>query len=498
MLVTPIWGRLQPLLQTHSAPVYLVGGAVRDALLGRPGHDLDFVTAVGAVRLAFRVGNSLDWPAFTLDAERDIGRVVAPAGDLMLDFAAWRGDSLLADLSARDFTINALALPVAATGSEALIDPCGGAADLRAGVIRCTSPQALLDDPVRTLRGVRLAAELGFRLTPETITATQTAAGRLEQVSPERRRDEFVRLLAGPTPAEPLAQMADWGLLAPVIPEAVALIALAQSPPHHEPVWAHTLSVLHWLEALEGWTLGAGMLAGAEIEAALGPFRPALAEHLRRPVGGGLTGRHLLRLGALFHDVGKAATRSITPEGRIRFLGHEQAGALLTEARLQALRFSRDASRYVAQIVAGHMRPLSLAQAGGVSRRAAYRFFKGLESAGLDVGLLALADHLATYAGVGEGEAWRRLLETVTHLMQFYFERAAEVVRPAPLVRGQELMRVLGMAAGPDLGQLLQALEEGQAAGEISTHEEALAYARAWLAKEPIPDAGDGGAAPPL
>ncbi len=484
MIPLPIWERVQPILQRHNAPVYLVGGAVRDVLLGRPLHDLDFVTPAGAIRLAFRVGDVLGWPAFILDGERDIGRVVAPTADLMLDFAALRGNSLEEDLQARDFTINALALPAATPTRAALIDPCGGAEDLRAGLIRCPGPQTLLDDPARTLRGLRLAAELGFRLTPETVVAIQAAAGRLGQISPERRRDEFMRLLAGPTPARPLEQMAAWGLLEHVIPEAMALIEVEQSPPHYEPVWAHTLSVVRWLEGLEEWVLAEAETptpTGALVDAALRPFRPALAEQGRRSVVGGLTGRQLWRLGALLHDVGKAPTQTLTPEGRIRFLGHEQVGAVLAQERLQALRFSKAATAHVTQLVAGHMRPLLLVQAGGVSRRAAYRFFKDLGSAGLDVGLLALADHLATYAGEGEGEAWPRLLAVVRSLFTFYFEHAAEVVRPAPLVGGRELMQVLGVAAGPPLGRLLRALEEAQAAGEITTHAEALAYARAWL-----------------
>ncbi|MCP4357472.1 MAG: CCA tRNA nucleotidyltransferase, partial [Chloroflexi bacterium] len=155
---------IQPLLAQETQPVYLVGGAVRDALLGRTSQDLDFVTPHDAIKLAFRMANALRVPAYVLDRERDVGRVVLSQAYTYLDFTRFRGPDLEADLYDRDFTINAIALPATAQTENSLIDPTGGQADLQQGIIRHVHKQTLLDDPVRTLRALRLAVSLDFKL----------------------------------------------------------------------------------------------------------------------------------------------------------------------------------------------------------------------------------------------------------------------------------------------------------------------------------------------
>ncbi|MFW6096740.1 MAG: phosphohydrolase, partial [Chloroflexota bacterium] len=178
---TELLARIRPLLASRDAPVYLVGGAVRDAILGRPAYDLDFVVEHEAIQLAFSVGDALRVAAYVLDRERDIGRVVL-GPDVVLDFARFRGPDLEADLRARDFTINAMAVDAANFPPRELnvvIDPTGGLDDLQAGVVRLAYPQAIEDDPLRALRAVRLAWHLGFRVTPETVDAARRGAHRI-------------------------------------------------------------------------------------------------------------------------------------------------------------------------------------------------------------------------------------------------------------------------------------------------------------------------------
>lgn len=476
--LSPLLEQLRPYLAQLETPIYLVGGAVRDALLGRISHDLDFVVPEKGIATAYLLGNALRQPAYPLDEERDTGRVVLP--DTTLDVACYRGPDLMADLRARDFTINAMALPAAATTTASLIDPCQGQADLTAKIIRQASPTSLSDDPVRGLRAIRQAAQFGFSIETETEQAIRAAAPSLSNVSVERGRDEFLKLLLTPTPHLALRQMVDLGLMEVLLPEIMALDGVAQSPPHHEPVLGHTLSVVYWLAQVESWVQGASsddpLLAVAA--KTLKPYLNPLAEHLARTVDGGLDGQTILRLSGLFHDVGKAKTQTRDETGRIRFFNHDEVGAAMAVTVLERLRLSRDAVQQVQKTVAGHMRPLLLLQTDAPpSLRSVYRFFKVLGPSGLDVLLLSLADHLATYNGVGDAAAWRKLCALVGWFLNHYFNQREKTISPPPLLNGNQLMQALGLAPGPQVGHLLRLIEEAQATGEIHTAAEALALA---------------------
>ncbi|MFQ5398085.1 MAG: HDIG domain-containing metalloprotein [Anaerolineae bacterium] len=492
LTLSPMLDRLRPFFENQPNPVYLVGGAVRDALLGRPSHDLDFAVPGGANQMAFRAGNFLNAPAYVLDKKRDTGRVVLQESRTTLDFARFRARDLEADLKDRDFTINALALPATARTQSSIIDPCGGLADLTAGVIRLTHPQAVHHDPVRALRAVRLALELGFTLDESAETAVSGAADELAAVSVERVRDELLKCVGGRAPDRAVRMMARFGLLAAVLPSIAALAGIEQSSPHREAVLPHTITTLRWLVRIEKALTPDGETAGplAAIHAALADFTPGITSLLNRAVPGGLNGRTLLRLGALFHDVGKQETKTTEQEEhggmRIRFLGHETAGAPIAAAELRRLCLSNEAVAHVQRIVAGHMRPMHLtrSQPGKsnkplrLTRRAIYRYFRDTGSAGIDIGLISLADHLATHDSPGDPEQWQRLVSVVAQLFRHYFEHHAETVAPPPLLDGRELMTVLQLGPGPEVGRLLRLIEEAQAAGELTTKAEALDFAR--------------------
>jgi poly(A) polymerase/tRNA nucleotidyltransferase (CCA-adding enzyme) len=279
----------------------------------------------------------------------------------------------------------------------------------------------------------------------------------------------------------------------------VALTTVEQSAPHHEPVLAHTLSVLRWLTVVEDAvgneprrtrrsqrkkSKNFAPSALSAVKKILEPYAEQIQALWQEEVDGGVNGRLLLRLGALFHDVGKAATQTVEPDGaagsRIRFLGHEKAGADLTGRVLRRLSLSNEAIAYVKKIVAGHMRPLHLANSGGkLSRREVYRYFRATAVSGINIALLSLADHLATYNGTGPDEQWQALLRVVRELCHHYFERHEETVMPPPLVDGRTLMDALNLSPGPEVGRLLRLILEAQAAGELETAESALEFARA-------------------
>jgi putative nucleotidyltransferase with HDIG domain len=400
---------------------------------------------------------------------------VLPGEKTTLDFARLRGGSIEADLHDRDFTINAIALPIGSQDSAAdLIDPTGGRRDMAARLVRQVHERSLFDDPVRALRAVRMAVSLGFTITAETESAV-TAAAHLDQVSVERVRDELLKLLLSQAPDAAVRHLARLAVLPVVLPEIARLEGVEQSPPHFEDVLAHTCSVLRWLARLEKAIIFGEPEehpAVAEIEQGLAPFLPALKTYWSRPVTGDLNGRTLLRLGALFHDCGKKETQSFEANGRIRFFRHDKVGAKLAAARLRALRLSNEAVHHVNLIVASHMRPLLLAGEPAISRRAVFRFFKAAGPAGLDVGFLALADDLATYDGRPSS-----LLPVVIELYSHYFQRYEETVRPPALLDGNQLMKELKLPPGKQVGRLLSLIQEAQAAGEITTREQALALA---------------------
>lgn len=487
-------GQVLQRLHSLGLPVVLVGGSVRDLLLGRMLRDLDLVVPSDALALARAAANAMQGAFVALDEARDTGRALLTAPDgqrLVVDVAAWRGPTLADDLAARDFTINALAVEVAG-GAGRIIDVVGGLADLEARLLRVTSAQALPDDPVRSLRAVRLLAELspwGIRLEQDTGRQIRRHAPLLSTCTHERVRDELVRILAAPTPNRWLNLLSQLGLLAPVLPETAALIGVQQSAPHFWDVFDHTNRVLGYAAWLTGWIAGRDAPADALDVAVcqmLAPHRPALAQHLAEAVGVFVGDRRgALRWAALCHDWGKPATRTVTADAqRTRFLGHEDVSVALTRDALRRLRFSEAEVRWVTAIVAGHMRPHHLAAAGQPSRRAIHRYFRALGAAGVDTALLSLADVRAT-AGPGlQLAAWQRQIDLATTLIDAYFTQRQETIWPAPLVDGKDLMAALMLRPGPLIGQLLEGVIEAQAAGEVASRAEALAYARQLLDDE--------------
>jgi tRNA nucleotidyltransferase/poly(A) polymerase len=469
--------------------VYLVGGAVRDASLGRPTHDLDFALERDAIKTARHVANTLKADFYPLDPERDTGRVIVTNNDGMrtlMDFAAFRGADLESDLGGRDFTLNALALDLS---DNTIHDPLGGAMDLKEKRLRACSPTAFADDPVRILRGVRLAADFGFHILPEMRKAMKEAVGLLPNASAERLRDELFRILAGPQPGVCLRALDLLGALDKVLPELSALKGVEQVVPHIHDVWEHTFATLGHLEGVlaaltpEYNPDKADDLFNGLLVMAIGRYRQQIGESLAVPLTADRSLRSLLFLAALYHDVAKPQTRKADEEGQLRFWDHDQQGAERIVERARLLALSNDEAQRLETIVRNHMRILfhtnRLAREGQPpSRRAIYRFFRDTGPAGVELCLLALADLRATYEQTLPQENWAACLEVVRTMLKAWFEKRADQVSPPPLVDGDDLMRELNLPPGRQIGELLNAICEAQAVGEVSTREQALELAR--------------------
>lgn len=453
------------LLRDWQIEAYLVGGAVRDLLLDRETIvDLDFTLPDSGLRIARRVADALAAAYYPLDSERDTGRVITESGHY-LDFAAFRGATLRADLADRDFTINAMALTL--TDPPHLIDPWRGQRDLVQSQIRAVSPQAFAHDPVRLLRAVRQAAQFGFTIEAKTGHYLQQAAPALEIVSPERRRDELLKSLNTPAPGRALQLMAQLGILPYILPEIEQMRGVTQSPPHYLDLFDHTAA------ALESWAemMRAGL---PEIR-----FRSEVRQYLAETLTGNLTRRQLMPLALLWHDAGKPHTRREEESQaglRIRFLGHEQIGAEIAGQTMRRLHFSNQSIEFVRRVVAHHMRPLLLSQATKLSRRAIYRLFRDTKEAGPAVALHALADHRATHP---QRTAEQPLLAVVDRLLEAYFQQRDQLVAPPPLLSGRDLIERFDLQEGRLIGRLLRHLQEAQAVGQVQDREQALAFIEA-------------------
>lgn len=490
---------------TPLRPIYLVGGAVRDQLLDRPAHDFDFVLPGETIQVAREAARRLNGALFVLDEVRQTTRVVVdrqsfpgdmPGERLLLDFARFRADDLEGDLLDRDFSINAMAYDLAHPGR--LIDPAGGLADLRSQVIRACSPESLESDPVRVLRAVRLALELDFRIDPGTLSQMRAVAGSLPQISAERLRDELMKMLDGPRVSLAVRILDQVGALAHVLPELEGLKGVVQPVPHVQDVWEHTLSTVQYLEQILAPLVGqyreetvADLTVGSAV-LWLGRFRERLEEHFNQALVPDRTPRSLLFLAALYHDIAKPAAQAALPNGKIRFLGHPEAGARVFAERGRQLALSVDEINRVEKVVGQHMRVHFLSgvfaqeKENHLERRAIYRFFRDTNEAGIDVCLLSLADTRGTYGVTLTQEVWQSELETCRVLFEAYWEKPGEVVSPPRLVSGDDLIQLFGMRPGREIGRLLADLREAQAAGEVAGREEALTYARGWLDKNDV------------
>jgi len=482
---------LQDALDDSAQPLYIVGGAVRDAFLRRPIKDIDLTTAGDAVALARTIADRLRGDFYVLDAERGVGRAIIESqnGRLLVDVSRMRGADLGDDLADRDFTVNAIAVDLHGD-LNLLIDLLGGEDDLLAKRLRRCSPQALAKDPIRALRAVRQSVQFDLRIEKATLADVRAVADQLHIVSPERVRDEFFKLLESQRPAAALRVADALGLLDVITPEVAPLKGLGQDEAHAFDAWEHTLRVVEKLNGILT-TIGptrtdetAAVFEYGMVVMALDRYRAQLQTHLDRPWPNERSHRGLLLLAALLHDIGRPATAAVDEAGQPHFPGHAEMGAALADQRASALRLSNDERARLRALIRSHMHRLPWQRWDQTpTRRDLYRFWNDLGPAGVDVCLFVLADYLGARGSHLDQDVWIRLLERLRLILEAWFERRDEVVDPAPLVDGTLLMETLDLRPGRTVGAVLALIREGQAAGEIRTRDEAFAAARAYLSQ---------------
>ncbi|WP_445149402.1 HD domain-containing protein [Baekduia sp. Peel2402] len=446
---------------------WIVGGALRDALLRRPVADVDVALPAEAVKGAAKaLGRAVRGPSFELSGAFGAWRVIGPNKAFQVDLAPLQGETIEDDLARRDFTVNAMARRV---GGGELIDPHGGARDLEAKQLRMVVPQAFDDDPLRVLRLARFASELPLTPDAETLTEAAARASRITTVAAERVFAELKRVIAADRVLDGLELMATLGLTPHVLPELTALQGIEQNRYHHLDVHDHTLEVLAETVALE--------LAPAPV---LGD--DALTERLRaylaQPFSDELTRGTALRFGALLHDAAKPETQAFHDDGTVLgFPGHADLGADVSRAVLTRLKASEKLRAHIALLARHHLGLGYLVHKAPLDRRTIHRYLTRTAPVEVDVSLLSIADRLATRGRKAE-EAIAKHLDVARVVLPLALDFAGWRAQP-PLVRGDELARALDTKPGPQIGALLAEIDAARYAGEITTPDEAIALARA-------------------
>ena len=484
LIETPAYSLLSQLsdfLKGQDVRAYLVGGFVRDVLLGRDTADIDIAVAVDVLEIAPQIAELLQGKFVLLDEVNKIGRIILK--DWTIDVASFVG-KIEDDLARRDFTIDAMAvdlnqLTTAGSRDASLIDPHGGRFDLDLGIIKMVYDTAFKDDPVRLLRALRLASELGFIIKRKTEIEISRSVQLIAGVPGERVREELLRLLNSSRSGQVFADMEKLGLLTALIPELSPLKGVAQPQEHHWDVFEHSINTVSTVDFI----LHQGVWEYHDEEILLlVPWSQSLAQYFDQPVSSGSTRRSLLKLAALLHDISKPQTKAFDENGRMRFLGHPDTGADVVEGILERLRFSKKEIKMVSLMVKYHLRPTQMSQDNLPTSRAIYRYFRDVGDVGIDTLFLSLADHLATRGPGLLIPQWEYHTRLVDYVLKEHFHQKKAAL-PAKLVDGNDLINVFGMKPGARIGELLEEIREAQASGELTTREEALDYVRRYLLK---------------
>ncbi|MDX6274031.1 MAG: poly(A) polymerase [Frankiales bacterium] len=429
--VAPVLDDLAARLGSTGHALAVVGGSVRDALLGRLGVDLDFATDARPEEvLAAVAGWGTTWTTGI-----EFGTVGIQRGDLRLEVTTYRaeaydaqtrkpqvryGDSLEEDLLRRDFAVNAMAVPLPFSAAAPLVDPFGGLEDLGRRLLRTPGrpEDSFSDDPLRMLRAARFSAQLGFDVDPDAVRVMAEKAERIDIVSAERIRDELAKLLLAPHPRRGLTLLVDTGLAGRVLPELPRLKETVDEHHRHKDVYEHTLTVLD----------------------------QAIAQESRLPGGGPDL---VLRIAALLHDIGKPDTRDFGPDGGVSFHHHELVGARMARKRLAALRFPKQVVEDVALLVALHLRFHGYGE-GEWTDSAVRRYVR-------DAGEQLNRLHVLT-----RSDCTTRNQRKAARLAAAYDALEARIARLSeeeelaavrPDLDGNDIMQILGLPPGPDVGR---------------------------------------------
>jgi len=451
----------------------LVGGFIRDALLGRTPTDVDIVLSGDYDSGVSAIAEALGEDAFALGDRFQTRRFTLFHGTL--DITPLEGSGWEEDLLRRDFTVNAIGLPFGRLGDKdiagALIDPADGLSDLAQHRIVAVAENNLLADPLRILRAYRFAVQLGFEIEEATASLLGLHADAVNQAAGERIREELFLMLRHPRAHAGLAALDKAGVLTALFPEIEPMRHFKQNDFHHLPVLAHSLEAIRELEHI----LSAG-------EGLADDVRDTVLAEMREIVSPPATRASLVKLALLFHDVGKPQTAQVQENGKLTFYGHQQAGREIAEPILERLRLSNWERNVLLLLIEEHLRVGFYCNEPQLTNKLIYRFHRKLGDAATMSCIHALADARAT-RGPDAGEEFLAKHEEVVNAILWHHYFSEETVEPIPLLTGDQIMEVTGLPEGPDIGRLKEALLEAQVEGTVRDVDEAEAFVRQYAAE---------------
>ncbi len=431
---------------------YIVGGSIRDLMLGCTPADYDIAVLGEPAVFAQKIGSMISGRVVKLGRPGEsLYRIVSDR--MTVDISQTKGETIEADLGRRDFTINAMAYDLS---QERFIDPFGGAADLARKIIRMVSNRVFSDDPVRLLRAFRLAALLDFKIDPETDSRIRQDASRIRESAGERIRDELIRLFGCARSFPQVSRMADNGLINSIIPEFSTLLGCSQNTHHEYDVRFHTLEAFYQLEQI------------------LNSLKNWFPKHLDGLNNIFYTDRGaLLKWAILLHDIEKPSARTEDADGCVHFYRHEKKSAVKAEEICRRIRFSNHETAFIKTVIFYHMRPLFLFQAhlnNQVSSRAITRFFMASKEDTPAVLLHAAADFR------GKKTLPQERFDTfIKQLMNRYYSEYQPKRNSPRLITGRDLIHEFGLKPSPEFKDILLRIEEARLSNRISTRKEALA-----------------------
>jgi putative nucleotidyltransferase with HDIG domain len=447
-------------LLPDEAKAYIVGGYLRDKILNIETFDIDYaILGTDTIELAKAFAKKVKGHFVLLDPKNEIARVVLNDKINSVDFAKCVGNTIEEDLSRRDFSINAMAYDIR---NERIIDIFDGEKDLKEKKLRVFDEKNLLDDPLRILRAYRFASKYNLSIEPKTQDMIEKHYALMNQndVAKERIQVEFLKLLEGKSSAEILQKMQKNKFLYEVFKELETQETIPSNSHHHLDLINHSIETVRQLEAL------------------IDKEPQWVKEHIEKDFITGISRLAFLKLATLLHDLGKPQTWEIEAEtGRHRFIRHDEIGSELAKKMLRKLKYSNNQIKYITKLIKHHIYPSHLLRSE-VTEKAILRMFRRLEDETIDVLLLAKADRLSAR---GE-EITDKIVQTNIHGLELLLEKyksAKETMKPLEkLLSGNEIMEILGIKEGKELGQIIKDLKEAQLSGDINTKEDAISFVK--------------------
>lgn len=439
------------------ADIYLVGGSVRDYIMGKSSYDRDLIVdGESAQCFAKKIAENLDGTFITLDSENNIYRVVLKDKLNYFDITNPVENNLTKDLLRRDLTINAVAINIK---TLEIIDICGGISDIQNGILHVISEENLIDDPLRILRVYRFQSLFGFEIERDTISFICKNVKLAANPAAERINYELLKLFGGKYAAKTLENMNKTWLLEQIFPFVKELKQVPPNSHHHLDLFHHSIETVNQIQFLYENS------------------NPIIKEHLNSVDFGGFSRLAHLKLAGFMHDIGKFSTWTIEEDtGRHRFIKHDDVGSKIAAKFLRNMKFSNKQIEYISSMIKNHIYPSQVMSAPEINDKIMMRYIRKMDKNSIDNIYLAMADRLSARGPEITEDIVNNNLRNLTTLLEFYLDKR-ETLKPLPiLLDGNDVMEILGIKPSPVLGKIMDMLHEEQLNGEISTREQAISY----------------------